>query len=175
MNFVLITWAMFGGLFIYAFLANFRTMLLKPQYEAPVDSAQDILDRGLIPFVQYGGYLDRDHLLQSPNPAYQKLGAILYVPETFTDFRRLREEIQGKNSHVFLGGDIDWAAWLFGKSFHESKEVIEGKNYFGGDIINKKWSLGEQYSYHLLVFQQVEIYLFFAFVLFLSSILFRRE
>ena len=47
--------ALCGGLFIYAFLANLRTMLLMPQYEAPIDSAQDILDRGMIPFVGDGG------------------------------------------------------------------------------------------------------------------------
>ena len=39
--------------------------------------------------------------------------------------------------------------------FHESKDVIEGTNPFGGDIVNKKWSLGEEHSYHMLLFQQV--------------------
>ena len=72
MNFVLITWALFGGLFIYAFLANFRTILLMPQYEKPIDSAQDVLDRGMIPFVDNGGEWLRDHLLQSSVPTYQK-------------------------------------------------------------------------------------------------------
>ena len=46
-NFVLITWATFGGLLIHFYLSNFRTMLLMPQYAKPVDSAQDILDRGI--------------------------------------------------------------------------------------------------------------------------------
>jgi hypothetical protein len=79
MNFVLLTWALCGGLFIYAFLTNFRTMLLMPQYEKPVDSAQDILDRGMIPFVIDGGDYLRDHLLQSSTSAYQKLGEIVVV------------------------------------------------------------------------------------------------
>ena len=73
MNFVLLTWLYFGGLLLHAFLCNFTVMLMLPQYGKPIDSAQDILDRGLIPFVDWGGEYYRDHLLQSTTPAYQKL------------------------------------------------------------------------------------------------------
>ena len=49
-------------------------MLLMPQYEKPIDSAQEIRDRGLIPFVAPNfGYL-KQFLLDSPNTVYQKLG-----------------------------------------------------------------------------------------------------
>ena len=81
MNVVKITWGLFGGIFIYVFLANFRTMLLMPQYDKPIDSAQDVLDRGMIPFVDWGGDYYRDHLLQSSNPAYQTLGGVVVVPK----------------------------------------------------------------------------------------------
>ena len=47
-NFVLLTWSIFGGILIHAMLANFRGMLLSPVLEEPVDTAQQILDRGMI-------------------------------------------------------------------------------------------------------------------------------
>jgi apolipoprotein N-acyltransferase len=104
MNFVLITWALCGGLFVYAFLANFRTMLLMPQYEKTIDSAQDILDRGMIPFVLYGGYYYRGFLLQSSNPTYKKLGEIAVVPKDRDQWlKMISEGIHGANTHVFLG------------------------------------------------------------------------
>ena len=160
-NFVLLTWALFGGLFIYAFLANFRTMLLMPQYEKPVDSAQDVLDRGMIPFVVDGGDYWKPFLLQSSNPVYQKLGEIVIVPKDYDQHEKMLREVQGSNTHVYLGqfsfvvNYISWDGSISGK-YHESKEVLEGTNPFVGDIVNKKWSLSEEYSYHYLLFQQVK-------------------
>ena len=104
MKLVLITWALVGGQFIYAFSANFRTMLLMPQYEKPVDSAQDILDRGMIPFVIYGGEYYKQFLQQSSNPAYQKLGENVVVSKDVDQYLKMhKEDVQGANTHVFLG------------------------------------------------------------------------
>ena len=48
-NLVLLTWSIFGGVLLHGFLANFRVMLLRPVLEKPVDTAQEVLDRGMIP------------------------------------------------------------------------------------------------------------------------------
>ena len=104
MNFILLTWALCGGLFVYAFLANFRTMLLMPQYEKPIDSAQVILDRGMILFVIYGGEYYKQFLQQSSNLAYQKLGENVVVSKDYDQYLKMhKEEVQGANTHVFLG------------------------------------------------------------------------
>jgi hypothetical protein len=153
MNFVLITWALCGGLFVYAFLANFRTVLLMPQYEKPVDSAQDILDRGLIPLLDGEFYISL--LLQSPISAYQKLGEIGVLFDNWDEYYRiLEEDVLGANTHVSLTYFHSKERDRYG--LHESKNVLEGDNPYGGDIHNKKWSLAEEYSCHLLLFTQVE-------------------
>ena len=154
MNFVLLTWALCGGLFIYAFLANFRTMLLMPQYEKPIDSAQEILDRGMIPFVTYSGDYWKQFLLESPNPIYQKLGEITVVPKDNAErLKMINESVLVANTHVYMGR---LTSYLKSKgNLHGSKEILEGTSSFGGDILNKKWSHGEEYSYHLMLFHQV--------------------
>ena len=43
---VLLLWCVCGGLLAHMLEANFLTILLKPVYEKPINTAQDILDRG---------------------------------------------------------------------------------------------------------------------------------
>ena len=40
-------WCVCGGLLLHMFESNYFTMLVKPVYEKPIDTAQDVLDRGL--------------------------------------------------------------------------------------------------------------------------------
>ena len=69
-------------------------------------------------------------------------------------YKMVEEDILDADTHIMLGGLDDYDR-AFGK-FHVSKEIIEGVSAGGGDILNKKWSLTEEYSYHLLLFQQVK-------------------
>ena len=46
-NMVLLLWCVCGGFLLHMFEANFLSILLKPSYEKAVDTAQDVLDRGL--------------------------------------------------------------------------------------------------------------------------------
>ena len=173
MTFVLLIWGLFGGLILYFFLANFLTVLLKTTLEKPVNSAQDIIDRGMIPFADEGAYFWKGHLLQSPNPLYQQLGKIMEVPLDWKGFcRRCKVDIQSENTHVFLGDFDALTYWCgeCGKDFKEyenvdyqqsdyysSTEVLEGSNPYSGNILNKRWTHGDEYNHHLLLFSQVRI------------------
>ena len=46
-NLMLLFWAVCGSFLLHMFESNYFTMLMKPSYEKPVDSAQDVIDRGL--------------------------------------------------------------------------------------------------------------------------------
>ena len=46
-NLILLFWCVCGGFLLHMFESNYLTMLMKPTYERPVDSAEDVLDRGL--------------------------------------------------------------------------------------------------------------------------------
>ena len=102
------------------------------------------------------------NLLQSSNPVYQQLGKITIVPKDYDTLAKMvREDIKGANTHVFLGTldyvvELDKDEIIPGK-YHASTDVLEGLNPYIGDILNKKWSLGEEYTYHLLLFRQSKI------------------
>ena len=46
-NMVLLLWCVCGGLLAHMLEANYLTILLKPNYEKAIDTAQDVLDMGL--------------------------------------------------------------------------------------------------------------------------------
>ena len=46
-NMVLLLWCVCGGFLLHMFESNYLSMLIKPIYEKPVDTAQDVIDRGL--------------------------------------------------------------------------------------------------------------------------------
>ena len=46
-NMALLLWCVCGALLFHMFECNYFTMLMKPTYETPIDTAEDILDRGL--------------------------------------------------------------------------------------------------------------------------------
>ena len=61
--------------------ANYLTILLKPNYEKPVDSAHDVLDRGLKIIYEQGTESVQSMLLNSPSNITRKLAEATVVPE----------------------------------------------------------------------------------------------
>ena len=53
-NMILLLWCVWGGFILHMLESNYLTMLVKPNYEKPVDSAQDVIDRGIIILWQPG-------------------------------------------------------------------------------------------------------------------------
>ena len=61
-------WCVCGGLLLHMFESNYFTMLVKPVYEKPIDTAQDVLDRGLT--VVNGVGLESILEVQKNHPSY---------------------------------------------------------------------------------------------------------
>ena len=65
-NMVLLIWCVFGGLLAHMLEANFLTILLKPVYEKPIDTAEDLIDRGLALIYSPGGESKKEEMMNSP-------------------------------------------------------------------------------------------------------------
>ena len=79
----------------------------------------------------------------------------------------LEEEIMETGSAVrefaFLRSSERALAKKYNTTWYRSKEKKGGKSPFGSYILNKKWTLEEEFNNHMMRFQQVkcsEFYLF---------------
>ena len=46
-NMVLLMWCVMGGFLLHILECNILTTILKPVYEKPIDTAEDIIERGM--------------------------------------------------------------------------------------------------------------------------------
>ena len=138
------------------FLANLRAMLLLPAMSKPLDTAEELLDAGIIPIITPGGTFWQDLLDESPNPIYQQLGERAVMAKDWDELRLLaKEKIVGANTHAWITQDL--VGGMDYKDFYPSKEVLEGSTPWYLWIVNKKWPLKDQLAKHIHLFQQVLI------------------
>ena len=155
-NLVLLLWYLFGGVLLWAFEDNILALMFKQVFEDPVDTAQEVMNRGLIPFVYYTDRQIVDVMARSDDKLYQDLASITVIPKGELEFWYLmRDGVHGSETHVYLGARI-WGYMLkWGNLYHISKEVLEGRLNYNFWIENKHFRLSQQLAKHLLIFQQV--------------------
>ena len=171
---VFIVWAVFGGFLYHILLSNYLTILIKPAYNAPVDTAQDVWDRGLTINIIPVGAIWKQFLELSTIPIYNKLAErVVLAKEGFilqtsyfhvslfeqddADFlHQTRYGVHGNGTHVQMQGLGSWQTLdtSMGR-WYRSKETIAGKNPYFGYLANKRWPLNEAITMHLMYFAQV--------------------
>ena len=72
-------WCVFGGFLIHFFGSVFLGILLKPNYGKPVDTAEDVVDRGLKVIKSPGMESMVKMLKQSPFPITRTLAERTYI------------------------------------------------------------------------------------------------
>ena len=70
---VLLLWCVCGGLLAHMLEANFLTILLKPNYGKPVDTAEDVMNSGLTVINPPGAGAIVEMLKNSPFPITRTL------------------------------------------------------------------------------------------------------
>ena len=75
-NLVFTIWAVFGGFILHFLLSNYLTVLLRPSFEEPVETAEDLINRNITVFTK----LDetdtefwKQFLENSPNENYKEI------------------------------------------------------------------------------------------------------
>ena len=76
---VLLMWCVMGGFLLHILECNILATLLKPTYEKPIDTAEDIIERG-ITIIDYPGRESMvETLKRSPFPLTRALAEHTYV------------------------------------------------------------------------------------------------
>ena len=145
------------GVCLWGFEGNILALMMKPVYEDPVDSAQDIIDRGLIPILYPGAYYFAWQLSQSGNQLHQDLSKIIVIAKDYAEYNNLiMNQVLGNATHVLLCNYVSEREDMKqGNLFHFSKEVIEGFNPYSGWIQHKLFHLNDELAKHILIYQQV--------------------
>ena len=86
---VLLMWCVCGGLLLHFLEANYLTILLAPNYEKPIDTAQDIIDRKLT--IIYAPETESmvNELKNAPAKTDRQLAEMTIVPEVIFPFNIL--------------------------------------------------------------------------------------
>ena len=86
-NMTLLLWCVLGGLLLHMLESNFLGMLVKPNYEKPVDSAEDVVDRGMT--ILWGPYYEYYKIMQfeqNDSMILKELAELVYVSKVSNIF-----------------------------------------------------------------------------------------
>ena len=76
---VLLMWCVWGGFLLHILECNYLTVLVKPVYEKPIETAEDIIERGVKIIDFPGTESNVEALKKSPFPLTRKLAENTYV------------------------------------------------------------------------------------------------
>ena len=136
-------WAVWGGFILHFLLSNYLTVLLRPSYEEPVETAADLIKRDVTPFYSPGGEIFRQFFAASSDPNYQEISRRLVIAKDWDEY----EDMVSKVTSTGLFADIgrvpdDWSVPEEEyKYWYRSSETLAGLNPYGGHLVNKKWPL----------------------------------
>ena len=159
-NLLLLLWYFLGGVCLWGFEGNILALMFKKVYEDPVETAQDVVDRKLIPIVE--SQYTIDFLNQSSNTLYQQLANISVITPYSSHgnwdwdphITLLKGGVQDNGTHVFLCSFL-WEDELELGRYHYSQESLQGDHGYGGWLISKKYHLSNELAKHMLIYAQV--------------------
>ena len=160
-NLVFTIWAVFGGFILHFLLCNFLTVLLRPRYEEPVETAKDLIKRDITPFYMPGGHIFKQFFAASSDPDYQEISRKLFIPKDFDEYDdRVRKVIS-----TGMYAQIQTTPWSFNspiseeehKDWYRSSDTIAGTFPYSVHLSNKKWPLKKVLMYN--VQKNFELYL----------------
>ena len=137
---------------------------MKPNYEKPIDTAKDILDRGLTVIYPPGYQSTVEISKNSPDYTTRTLAERTTVCSGWDECegwskykgKGLVPGVVKTGTSVYEVGFLYPSDLVHGK-WHRSKDRKGGRNPFTSYMMNKKWTLEEEFNNHMLRFQQVTL------------------
>ena len=136
-NLVYTIWAVFGGFILHFLLSNYLTVLLRPNFEEPVETAADLINRNITLVLQPNQKIYQQIFANSPDPIYQELSRALKVAGSLESYRQYAYWARRVHNYAIMFPRPQ-GHWDIG---HYSSEAVKGRYHFPGSISNKKWPL----------------------------------
>jgi len=165
-----------NNVFSHILLCNLLTTILRPNFEEPLDTAKQLVEKNITVFSIPGHFIWKQFLLESSVIEYKILEETYTIPNNWDNFSDIIEhDVMGAGTHALMISYLIPSELAMGR-WYRSKEKIASNHPYAGYLTNKKWHLNEvlpiQYetmrlfilimtfkemANHLLYFQQVGI------------------
>ena len=127
-------------------LCNLLTTILKPNFEEPLDTAKQLVDKNITLYNQPWGDIWKQFLLESPIPEYNILGGTYIIADDWDHFDNIsKHDVIGAGTHAQMVDYLTLHELSLG-NWHRSEEKLAGTYPYGGYLTNKKWHLNEVFS-----------------------------
>ena len=134
---------MFGGFILHFLLSNYLTVLLRPSYEEPVETAANLIKRDISPFMAPGGEIYKQVFAESPDPDYQEISQRLIIAKDWDEYEDMVRKVTSTGLFAEVGLVPD--TWSVPEEeytdWYRSSETLAGDYPYGGHLANKKWPL----------------------------------
>ena len=140
-----------NNVFSHILLCNLLTTILRPNFEEPLDTAKQLVEKNITIFMAPGTQIWKQFLLDSSIPEYNKLGETFFVPDDWDHFDYTNEhDVIGAGTHAQITPYLIPDELALG-NWYRSKEIVAGKFPYTGFLTNKKWHLNEVFSFKQFV------------------------
>jgi len=112
---------------IHILLCNLLTTILRPNFEEPLDTAKQLVEKNITVYSSPGSQIWKQFLLESSIPEYNILGENYIIADDWDHYDYMTE-------HDVIGA---------GRGWYRSKEKAAGFYPYGGYLTNKKWHFNE--------------------------------
>ena len=124
-------------------MCNILSTILRPNFEDPLDTAQQLVDNNITIYFPPGFDAWKNFLSQSNISEYNKLAETMIIAKDWDEFDYYSEHyVIGEGTYARVVGylypfELDMGTWW------RSEEKISGFLPYGGYKSNKKWHLNE--------------------------------
>ena len=135
-------------------LCNLLTTILVPNFEEPLDTGKQLVEKNITLFFWPGaeGYIQ--FLMESPVPEYRILGEHAIIADDWDHYDNITAHgIMEAGTHAQLSYYMDWIGMEIGEEYHpdgrgwhRSTQTVPGIPPYAGHLTNKKWHLNEVLS-----------------------------
>ena len=124
-------------------LCNLLTTILRPNFEEPLDTAKQLVEKNVTLYNGPGAEMWKQFLLESSIPEYNILGETIIIADDWDHFEKIAlHDVIGNGTHAKMGAALYPNELAMGR-WYRSKERGAGKYPYGGYLTNKKWNLNE--------------------------------
>ena len=102
-----------------------------------MDTVKELVERGIRVYESPGGVIWQQLFLSSPNEAYQKMGANMYISNSWDEFNNITAEMAAEGGWcqiasymTYIENEVARKLHPQGRGYWESKELLSERRYF---------------------------------------------